>query len=156
MHLQPQTSKRVVNERLHDPRGRVKLVNDSQFVRRPRRPLVLVANTLLLFAIEKLIDPPEEVLRPVRVRRQAVVDQPEDDGQCSMRRPDTRVFVVGVEENSDLAGDEAEGLGEAITKKSFLSVIFVLVSTTPCRSEVAEVPRPFLTRDRRDDFGLFR
>ena len=71
-----------------------------------------------------------------------------------MRGPDTRVFVVGVEENSDLPSDRAESRGETITKEGFLRVIFVLVSTARRGSEIPQVAGSSLTRHRRDDFGL--
>ena len=97
-----------------DPRRRVELVDDRELVGRARRALVLVAHALLLFSVEELVDPTQEVGRAAGVGGQVVVDQPDRLDEGGVGRPEAGAFVVGVEEHPDVAGDVAEGAGEGV------------------------------------------
>src|SRR5262249_33551332 len=63
MHLAPDAPECVVNQDFHDPVRRVELVHDGELVGSPRLALRLVADSLLLLDVEKLVDPAEEVRR---------------------------------------------------------------------------------------------
>ena len=153
VHLQPQASERVVDQRLHDPRRGVELVDDRELVGRARRALVLVADALLLLAVEELVHPAQEVRRATGVGGQPFVDQPDHLDEGGVGRPEAGALVVRVEEYPDVAGDMAEGGGQGVAQQGRFGVVRVLVAAAAGGAEIPEVAGTGLAGDGADHLG---
>ena len=156
MHLEPQPAESVVHENLDHPRRSVKLVYDSEFIGRSRCSFVFVTDSLLLLAVEKLIHPAEEVVPPVSICRQILIDHADDSDQRGVRGPQASIFMVRVKEDADIAGDVSECRGERISEQGFLCIVLVFVAAAAGVAKIPQITRIRLARDQCKDLGLFR